>query len=148
MTHLTASQLIQLVLDSFEAERTGNTKWGRELMSPDFIKTSMQLYKGKPFHRFELANDTANAVENVYAVEGREFHVWRSAANEETQTVFIELAEVQPEQDGPHTLWIYSLVCDIKDGRIAHTRHYGDPALLKSGLTPEHVRLVVEGGAV
>lgn len=140
---LSSTELIKIVLDSFEAEKTGDTVWGRQLITPDFKKTGMYIHNGEPFHRFELASDTTNALTRAYEVEGREFHVWRTAANEETQTVFIELAEVQPENDGTSSLWVYALVCDIVDGKIAHTRHYGDPRILKSGLSVDDVRRTV-----
>lgn len=146
MKKLSEAELIQLVLDSFEAERTGDTVKGAQLIHENFKKTGMQMTKAGPFYRIEGAEDIRSALENAYVVKGREFHIWRTAANKDTQTVFIELLEVQPEPQGNVSTWIYSLVCDIKNGKIAHTRHYGDPALMNSKLLPKEVERAVEGG--
>ncbi len=138
----TADELIDIVLRSFEAERTNDVKTGRELITDDFKQRSMIIYADGVFPVFSGGQAPAN-LEDAYKVDGREFHVWNAAANEETQTVFIELVEVEPK-DGVKRVWPYVLVAKIEDGKIKRSRHYGDPATLKVGVTVEQVQKAVE----
>lgn len=138
----TADQLIKIVLDSFEAERTGDTARGRELITDDFQQRSMIVWGDKIFPVM-AGGDGEIDLDSAYALKGREFHVWNTAANEQTQTVFIELAEVEP-RDGVKHVWPYTLVCQIENGRIKRSRHYGDPATSKADLSVEQVEKAVK----
>lgn len=142
MKKYTSEELIKIVTDSFEAERTHNTGLGRSLIADDFKQRSMIIKENTIFPVF-AEGDITTALEQAYAVEGREFHVWNMAANEETQTVFIELAEVEPTRDSKR-VWPYVLVCQIEDGKIKRSRHYGDPATLRTELSIEQVRDAVQ----
>lgn len=141
MKKLSNLDLIKLVTDSFEAERTGNVEWGRCLISDDFKRTAMYIHNGTVFPVLN-GKDLPLELETTYAVKGREFHVWNVAANENTQTVFVELAEVEPSGGKKH-VWPYTLVCQIEDGKIKHTRHYGDPAVWEEGVSVEMVEKAV-----
>mgnify|MGYP000302448079 CR=1 FL=1 len=139
---LSSSTLIQLVLNSFEAERTNNIEDGLALIHPDFTKTSMLKSDGVVFPVLE-SKRVRQAVTVAYKVEGREFYIFNTAANEDSQTVFIELAEREPRVSGD-VLWPYVLVCVIEDGKILRTRHYGDPSLLQEVVTIDQIKEVVE----
>lgn len=142
MHSYSADELIKIVTDSFEAERTNDISRGEELVSDDFKQRSMIISGDRIFPVF-AGGDIAIDLEEAYKLEGREFHVWNVAANTETQTVFIELAEVEP-RGGVKRVWPYVLVCKIEDGKIKRSRHYGDPATLKKNLTVNQVRSAVE----
>lgn len=142
MNHKTSQQLIQIVLNSFEAERTNNVSFGKSLISDDFLLRSMIIHGDKLFPVLAGGEVPLN-LEEAYTVQGREFYVWNAAANEDTQTVFIELAEVEP-RDGVKRVWPYVLVCQIEDGKIKRSRHYGDPAILEKNLKITDVQDAVE----
>ena len=133
-----AAELIKIVTDSFEAERTNDVQLGESLITDDFKQRSMIISGDKIFPVF-AGGDIPVGLDEAYALEGREFHVWNVAANESTQTVFIELTEVEPTKDSKR-VWPYVLVCQIQDGKIKRSRHYGDPATLKSDISVEQVR--------
>lgn len=135
---MNAKELIEIVMQSLEAERTGNVDMGRKLMSTDYRKTSMVLRGDVLLPRLE-ADDVEPALLQAYNVQGREFHVFHAAADESTQTVFIELAEVEPRPEGA-IIWPYVMVCEIADGKIKRTRHYGDPALIGSSIQLSDIR--------
>ncbi len=137
-----AEDLIKIVIASFEAEKTGDVRAGKNLISDDFKRISMVVSGDKIFPT--LSGDRVDAeLKRTYQVKGREFYVWNMAANIETQTVFIELAEI--ESDEPDQVWPYVLVCQIKDGKIWRSRHYGDPDILKKNISIEQVREIVDG---
>lgn len=138
---LTTEELIRTVLNSFEAERTNDVAGGLGALATDFKKTSMVLSNDILFPQIKGA-ELVDAVSAAYSIKGREFHVFNTAANELTQTVFVELAEKEP-RGNTVILWPYTLVCQFKDGKIAHTRHYGDPALLKEHLSLEQIQKIV-----
>lgn len=132
---------MKIVTDSFEAERTHDVARGKDLIAADFKQRSMIVSGDRVFP--VLAGDGGEVdLEGAYELEGREFHVWNIAANTETQTVFVELAEVEP-RDGVKRVWPYVLVCQIEGGRIKRSRHYGDPATLKQDISVEQVQLAV-----
>ena len=140
----TAAELIEIVLASFEAEKAGDIQAGKNLIDDDFKKVSMVVSGDKIFPT--LSGDEVDAaLQRAYQVKGREFHVWNTAANVKTQTVFIELAEVEPGKDEHDRIWPYVLVCQIKDGKIWRSRHYGDPATLKRNLSVEQIEKIVAG---
>jgi ketosteroid isomerase-like protein len=142
MRHYTQTALIKIVTDSFEAERTNDVTLGKSLITSDFKQRGMIISGDKIFPVF-AGGDIPVRLEDAYALDGREFHVWNAAANEETQTVFIELAEVEPTKDS-RRVWPYVLVCQIEDGRIKRSRHYGDPATLQQDISVEQVRSAVQ----
>lgn len=142
MTNYSAAELIKIVTDSFEAERTHNVARGKELITDDFKQRGM-IVSGDTIFPVFAGGETPTHLETAYQLEDREFHVWNVAANEQTQTIFVELAEVEPRDDGKK-VWPYVLVCKIEDGRIKRSRHYGDPATLKQNITVEQVRKAVE----
>lgn len=135
-------ELIKIVTDSFEAERTHDVDLGKTLITNDFKQRSMIISGEKIFPVF-AGGDVPVGLEEAYALEGREFHVWNVAANVETQTVFIELAEVEPTAESKR-VWPYVLVCQIEDGKIKRSRHYGDPATLRTDISVEQVREAVQ----
>lgn len=137
-----ADDLIKIVTDSFEAERTNDVEKGKSLITKDFKKISMVVHNDELFPAFFL-KDKPGLIEKVYAVKGREFYVWNVAANENTQTVFIELAEVEP-MSGRKQVWPYVLVCQIENGKIRRTRHYGDPNIIKKDVSVDMIQQVVE----
>lgn len=139
---LSNHQLIEVVLASLQAERTNTIENGLALIHPQFTKTSMLKANDTVFPVLD-SEQVRRAVIAAYQVEGREFYIFNTAANEETQTVFVELAEREPRDSGA-VLWPYVLVCTIEDGKILRSRHYGDPALLKEALTVEHIRGIVD----
>lgn len=138
---LTSKELVNIVLNSFEAERTNNVTDGLSVLATDFKKTSMVVSNDILFPQISGAK-LLDAINAAYSVQGREFYVFNTAANELTQTVFVELAEREPRSDAT-VLWPYTLVCQFKNGKIAHTRHYGDPALLREHLNLEQIQKVV-----
>ncbi len=142
MSLLSSSELIAIVLDSFEAERTNDTAWGKRLIANDFSKVSMMIRGDTLFPRLQGTEAVNDALLQAYSVKGREFHVWNTAANETTQTVFVELAEVEPYGDRI-SIWPYTLVCEINDGQIVRTRHYGDPQLLSHAISLDDIREAV-----
>lgn len=125
---LDKDELIEIVLGSLSAERDNNITVGKTLMHTDYRKTSMYLHKSIAFPVLE-GEAMREAMTKSYSVKGREFHIYNMAANEQTQTVFLELAELEPRA-GEHIIWPYVMVCYIEDGKIKRTRHYGDPALM------------------
>lgn len=141
MKILNANELIDIVTKSFEAEKTGDTELGLELVSEDFKRRAMIVQEDKVFPVVS-SQDIKSEVNNSFRVEGREFHVWNIAANEESQTVFVELVEIEPK-DGRERVWPYALVCQIEDGKIKRSRHYGDPGTLDSSITVDDVREAV-----
>lgn len=139
---LSESKLIKLVLDSFEAEKSNDVSIGTQLITKDFKMRSMSVYNKNIFPVFgngELLTDLKKA----FSIKGKEFCVWNCAANVKTQTVFVELAEVEPTKKGP-IIWPYALICQIENGKIKRSRHYGDPALLKENLSIQDIRSVIE----
>jgi len=138
MQNYSADELIKIVTDSFEAERTNDVALGQSLITNDFKQRGMLISGDRIFPVFS-GGDEPVSLEEAYALEGREFHVWNVAANEATQTVFVELAEVEPTKESKR-IWPYVLVCKIEDGKIKRSRHYGDPATLKSEITVDQVR--------
>lgn len=142
MKRLSSQELIKLVLDSFEAEHTNNIEDGLALIHPDFTKTIMLKSDGVVFPVLE-SKHVRQAVTAAYQVEGRQFYVFNTAANEDTQTVFVELAEREPRAAGD-VVWPYTLVCKIQDGKILRTRQYGDPALVQEAVTIEQIKKAVE----
>lgn len=137
-----SDELIKIVTDSFEAERTNDVSLGKTLISDDFEQRGMFISNGMTFPVFAGGDEPVN-LEEAYEVEGREFHIWNIAANEKTQTVFIELAEIEP-RGNRKVVWPYVLVCKIENGRIKRSRHYGDPATIKAGVSLEEVRRAVQ----
>lgn len=142
MQRLSGQELVELVLASLEAERTHDVERGLALIHPQFTKTSMLKSNDTVFPVLD-SEQVRQAVIAAYKVEGREFYIFNTASIEETQTVFVELAEHEPRESGA-VLWPYVLVCTIKDGKILRTRHYGDPALLQEPLSIEMIRKAVE----
>lgn len=142
MSLLSSAELIAIVLDSFEAERTNDTARGKRLIADNFSKVSMMIYGDVLFPRLEGVDAVHNALLQAYSVKGREFHVWNTAANETTQTVFVELAETEPSSDRVN-IWPYTLVCEISEGRITRTRHYGDPQLLKRDISLDEIKKAI-----
>lgn len=142
MSPLSSKELIQIVLDSFEAERVNDIDWGRKLISEDFRRVSMSLHEDTLFPRLQGAEQINEALQQVYSVKGREFYVWNTAANESTQTVFVELVESEPINDRVAT-WPYVLICEIREGKIARTRHYGDPRLFDAGIDVKDIESIV-----
>lgn len=142
MHHYSQDELIKIVTDSFEAERTNNAMQGKSLITDDFKQRGMIISGEKVFPVF-AGGDIPIGLEDAYALEGREFHVWNVAANEKTQTVFVELAEVEPTKDSKR-VWPYVLVCQIENGKIKRSRHYGDPATLRSNISVDQVRDAVQ----
>ncbi|MEI6850793.1 MAG: hypothetical protein WCK26_02385 [Candidatus Saccharibacteria bacterium] len=138
MCKYSTDELIKIVIDSFEAERTNNVELGKSLITNDFKQRSMIIHGDKIFPVF-TNGDIHTRLEEAYSLEGREFHVWNVAANEATQTVFVELAEVEPTE-GSNRVWPYVLVCKIENGKIKRSRHYGDPATLKNDISVNQVR--------
>ena len=143
MTQLSSQELIQIVLDSFKAEETNDIEWGKRLIGDDFLRVSMTIHGDNVFPRLEGTEAIESALKHVYSVRGREFHVWNTAVNVDTQTVFVELAEIEPI-NSKTTVWPYTLVCEIRDKKIVRTRHYGDPRLLDADISIEDVRLAIE----
>lgn len=141
MYRYSSVELIKIVTDSFEAERTNNVTLGKILIADDFKKRTM-IIAGDNIFTILTTGDGDDVIKEAYAVKGREFHVWNVAANEETQTVFIELAEVEPTKDSER-VWPYVLVCQIENGKIKRSRHYGDPETLKQDISVEQVRSAV-----
>lgn len=135
-------ELIKIVTDSFEAERTHDVDLGKTFITNDFKQRSMIISGDKIFPVF-AGGDVPVSLDDAYALEGREFHVWNVAANVETQAVFIELAEVEPTTELKR-VWPYVLVCQIEDGKIKRSRHYGDPATLQADISVEQVREAVQ----
>jgi ketosteroid isomerase-like protein len=142
MHYYSQDDLIKIITDSFEAERTNNVKKGKRLITDDFKQRGMIISEDKVFPVF-AGGDISVGLEDAYALEGREFHVWNVAANERTQTVFVELAEVEPTKDSKR-VWPYVLVCQIENGKIKRSRHYGDPATLRSNISIDQVRDAVQ----
>ena len=138
---LNSNDLIKIVLDSFEAERTGNIEKGRALIANDFRQQSMILSGDKIFPIFSNGNDDVT-LDDTYLVKEREFHIWNIASNVESQTVFVELAEVEP-RNNKKKVWPYVLVCKIENGKIKRSRHYGDPAVLTKDISVSDIEKVV-----
>jgi len=135
-----AEELIRIVTTSFEAEKTGDIKAGKSLIRGDFKKISMVVSGDKIFPA--LSGETIDAeLEHAYKVKGRQFYIWNIAVNVRTQTVFVELAEIEPREN--NVVWPYVLVCQIKDGKIWRSRHYGDPEILKKNISIDQVRKVI-----
>lgn len=134
---LSAKQLIETVHASLDAERENNIEAGRALLHPDFHKTSM-FASGERLFPVLTSQNVEAALESVYAVKGREFHVFNTAADEAKQTVFFELVEIEPNKNGSST-WPYVFICEFKDGLIWHTRHYGDPSLVHRELLLDEI---------
>ena len=141
MKNSTAGELIEIVINSFEAERTNNLARGKKLISKDFLHRGMFISNNQLFPIFS-GGDKPVSLDDAYAVEGREFHIWNIAADKKTQTVFVELAEIEPKED-KMVVWPYVLVCTIEDGKIRRSRHYGDPAIVKQDISLEDVRSAV-----
>ncbi|RWZ78227.1 MAG: hypothetical protein EOT05_00455 [Candidatus Microsaccharimonas sossegonensis] len=135
-------ELMKIVTDSFEAERTNNVSFGKTLITDDFEQRGMFISNGTTFPIF-AGGDVPVNLEEAYEVEGREFHIWNIAADKTTQTVFVELAEIEPRGD-KKVVWPYVLVCKIENGRIKRSRHYGDPAIIKANVSLEEVRPAVQ----
>lgn len=136
-----SEELIKIVTDSFEAERTNNVGLGKKLITDDFQQRGMFISNSELFPIFSGGNEPVDLTD-AYAVEGREFHIWNTAADEKTQTVFIELAEIEPRGE-KKVVWPYVLVCKIEDGKIKRSRHYGDPATVKNDISLEDVKNAV-----
>ncbi|HWT39686.1 MAG TPA: hypothetical protein VN081_00175 [Dongiaceae bacterium] len=139
---LSSSELIATVLASFEAERTNDVDGGLKLLHPDFKKTSVLIANDQLFPRLE-GEQVLKAVKAAYQVQGRQFHIFNTAADEVSQTAFIELVEIEPRGEAT-ALWPYVLVCQFDDGLIYHTRHYGDPAVLARHLQLEDVETLYQ----
>ena len=135
---LTETELIEAIHHSFEAERLNDIEGGLALLAPDFKRVSM-LVSGDVVFPTLQGDAITDAMKRAYAVLGREFHIISTAANEMTQTVFVELIEVEPRTDST-VVWPYVLVCVFEDGRIKRTRHYGDPSILERHLTVDDVK--------
>ena len=136
---MTAKGLIQLVLDSFEAERSGDSEKGLSLISDDFKVTEMFLGKGGAFPRFE-GEELRKSIQEVYKIEGREYVFKNIAADEENGVVFVEFVESYPD---PKTGKVYRTpqvaVVEVKNGKLYRTRHYTDPRLSHENLSEEDI---------
>lgn len=137
--NLSAEELINIVISSFDAESSNNTQIGRELITDDFKQRGMYVSGDKIFPVFAVSKD----LDIVYSQTGRLFHIWNVAANESSQTVFVELAETEP-REGRQSIWPYVLVSKIEDGKIKRSRHYGDPRISKMDVSIDQVRDAVE----
>lgn len=135
---LTETELIEAIHRSFKAERLNDIEDGLTLLAPDFKRVSMLVSGDVAFPTLQ-GDAITDAMKRAYAVVGREFHIISIAANEMTQTVFVELIEVEPRKDST-AVWPYVLVCIFEDGRIKRTRHYGDPSILEQSLAVDDVK--------
>lgn len=127
---MTAEQLKQLVLDSFAAERSSDTQKGLSLIHPEFKITEMNADEdGKPFVT-ATGQDLRNQLATAFGITTRNYQFVHVLADEATQTVIIEFVESYlDEATGTYFRTPTVSVCEIKDGLVYRTRHYGDKRL-------------------
>lgn len=127
---LSEQELIDLVLGSFEAEKSNNVEENQKLIHDNFSVTDMVLDKdGNPFPRLS-GQKLQELIGEAFKIKGRQFIFNNVAADEKKQVVFVEFIE---SYLNPKTGKTYRTpqvaVCEIKDGKIFRTRHYMDPRL-------------------
>jgi ketosteroid isomerase-like protein len=137
---LTHPQLIDLILSSFEAERTSDTEKGLKLLHPDFAVVEMSATsQGEPFTRV-TGEEIRNSIREVFQISDREYQFVHTLADEVTQTVMIEFVESYTDPDtGKRFRTPNVSVVEVKDGLIWRSRHYNDKDLSFMHLTQEQI---------
>ena len=144
MDDLKEKKLIEIVLASFEAEKNGDAQKGKQLIDDDFTVTEMcEWYDGTVFRRL-AGEEMKKLMEHAYTYKGREYQFVQIAANDETQTVFVEFVETYPD---PKTGQIYRTpqvaVCQLRDNKLYRTRHYMDPRLSLKKLSEDQIKQAI-----
>ncbi len=141
MSTLSYDELINIVHKSFESEKKADLNLIKQLVSDDFVRTSMTISGDTLFPDYYFNKELGKLEANNIS---REFHIWNIAANEKQQTVFVELTEI--EKDGSSELiWPYMLICEIKSGKISRTRQYGDPAVMSKKVKLKEIKKIIRG---
>ncbi len=125
---MSREELLKLVMESFEAERTSDSEKGLSLLHEDFAVTEMNLKLDgeEPFRR-ETGEALRASVAEVYQISDREYQFMHAMADEQTQTVMVEFVESYTDDaTGKRYRTPQVAVCEIKDGKIWRTRHYLD----------------------
>lgn len=136
---MTKKELINLVLESFAAEKEGDSRKGLSLIDDDFKVTEMFLIKDKPFISIS-GEEIRESIKNVYKIEGREYVFKNVVADEEKEIVFVEFVESYPDSETGEVYRTPQVaVIEVKNGKLHRTRHYTDPHLSSKYLSEEEV---------
>ncbi len=130
MKKLSKQELIDLVLNSYDAERTNRVAKNLSLVSDNFHFTDMVVAPDKTVFPRVGGEALRKLMKEAFSIKGRQFVFKTIVADEQTQTVVIEFIESYPD---PKSGQVYTTpqvsICKITDGKISSTRHYMDPRL-------------------
>lgn len=138
---MNTKELKELVLASFNAERSNNIAAGKQLITEDFKVTEMSLGNdGLQRLPSVWASGARDMIDEAYQYAKREYQFVHVVVDEPKQTVIVEFVETYPD---PQTGQIYRTpqvaVCEIKDGKIYRTRHYNDPRVSFANITQTEI---------
>lgn len=133
-------ELVNLVLSSFSAEQRNDVEGNLRFLTDDYKYTDLVLENDGSYFPSKQGHEMRKLMKQAFKIGNREFEFKSTAANVDTQTVFIEFVESYPD---PGTGKVYRTpqvaICKIKNGKIQRTRHYMDPRLSKEYLSEEDI---------
>jgi len=132
------TELIKLVMSSFEAEQSSNPTRGLELIHDDFAVTEMNIGRNGKLFRRATGDEIRLNIKDAFQISDREYQFVHASADEATQTVMVEFVESYGDvATGKRYRTPQVAVCEIKDGKIWRTRHYCDDRVSYEFLSQE-----------
>ncbi len=128
--HMTKLELTNLVMTSFEAERTSDTQAGLALLHPDFKVVEMNIGPNGSIFASLTGKEVRALISEAFQISDRQYQFISTVADESAQTVVIEFIESYADTNsGQRFRTPIVAICEIRDGLIYRTRHYCDPRL-------------------